>query len=405
MSIFLIRRSAVIAIACAVISMATAAAAQTASTPGFVSGPLTWTPTLTISDAGVDSNVFNSFEDPKEDVTGAFIPRVNAALNLPYLRMETIGGAEYQYFERYKNERALNGNVNSRVTLPFRLFQPAVFGSWAHARDRSGNELDVRARHTDTLYGAGLGFALATRVNFNLSGSVAKTRYDQGQDFRGVDIATQLNRQSMMATGSARITMTPFTSLLLDASVSQDEFALKPVLNTDNLRGDVGFEFSPDAVISGRAFVGYRAIYPERNISAPDGARTFFGVTSSVDLSYTLLGRTRFNPRIARDATYSVSGTTPYYVSTVAGMQITQTLFGPLQLLLRGDRERMQYPATPLEAARTDTAETWGGGLAIRVSARSLIAFNYDQAQRRSPAEPLFNFHRRHIYTTITYGF
>jgi hypothetical protein len=220
-----------------------------------------------------------------------------------------------------------------------------------------------------------------------------------------VDLASQLNRQATTITAGIRMAVSPLTTFFTDGSVGRDEFALQSSRNTDNLRGSIGFEFAPDAVIRGRALVGYHQMQPQHPSAVPGGAVAFRGLTSNVDLSYTLLGRTQFSPRFSRDTVYSVSTTQPYYVATGGGLEILQTLVGPLDLILRGSREKLAYPPTDIAASRTDRVETYGGGLSVRLSMQGRIGFNYDDSKRRSSAGTLFGYARRRIYTTVTYGF
>jgi hypothetical protein len=110
-------------------------------------GPLAWTPTLTLRDAGVDSNVFNSpeAEIPKQDVTGTLTPAVDSVLTLGVMQLATQGRADFLYFERYTNERAINGRIAGRMQFPTTRVHPVLTGSWEHAKERNGNEIDIRA--------------------------------------------------------------------------------------------------------------------------------------------------------------------------------------------------------------------------------------------------------------------
>jgi len=68
-----------------------------------------------------------------------------------------------------------------------------------------------------------------------------------------------------------------------------------------------------------------------------------------------------------------------------------------LQELTRADR-------TTRAAARIDHADAIGGGLSIRVGDGAVVALLYDNSRRRSTGGTLFNYDRRRVYTTITYG-
>lgn len=400
------RAVVVLLIAMGVCATASTASGQGGATAGrFVMGPLQWTPTLQLRDAGIDSNMFNSPEDAKQDVGGSFMPQVDSLLTLGVMQAATQGSVEYVYFERFKNERAVNGRVASRMAFPLSRIQPTATVSWARVKERPTSEIDVRAARTDRGYGAGLTTKLTTRFAVNADIARQEVQYDSGHSFRGVDLASQLNRQTTIITTGIRVAVSPLTALFTEGSVGRDEFALQSSRNTDNLRGTVGFEFAPDAVIRGRALVGYHNMQPQHASTEPGGATRFSGLTSAVDLSYTLLGRTQFSPRFSRDTTYSISTTQPYFVSTVGGLEILQTLVGPLALVLRGSREKLAYPPTDIDVARTEFVEIYGGGLSVRISTQGRVGVNYEDTKRRSSGGALFGYARRRIYTTVTYGF
>jgi hypothetical protein len=121
-----------------------------------------------------------------------------------------------------------------------------------------------------------------------------------------------------------------------------------------------------------------------------DLSLNFAGWTSLFDLSYTLLGRTRFTGRTSHDTSYSGLDNRPFYVSTVGGLEVTHNLVGPVDVELRGSREKLGYAATTFQPARTDHANTVGGGLIVRLSMQSRIGFYYDDNQRRSTQDQLF---------------
>jgi hypothetical protein len=137
-----------------------------------------------------------------------------------------------------------------------------------------------------------------------------------------------------------------------------------------------------------------------------DPSLNYAGWISQADLSYTLLGRTRFTGRTSHDTSYSGLDNRPYYVSTIGGLEVTHNLVGPIDLELRGSREKLDYSETAAGLpAHTEYAEVLGGGLIIRMSTQTRIGFYYDDQQRRSSESPQFEYSRRHVYTSVTYGF
>jgi len=389
-----------------VLAIASGARAQEPEKDGrFITGPLAWTPTFELRDAGIDSNVFNTPTDAKEDITATARSQVDSVLKLGLLRATTVGSLEYNYFEQYASQRGLNRRVSTHLEIPVTRFTPTMTVTWGRVKERSGNEIDLRTPRTDLDYTGGLEARLTSKLSIIASAGRQKSTYEPGFTFRELDVAQQLDRESTMATVTAHVVLTPFTSLSIDGTAAHDSFPFRPAAATDNGRIGARFEFSRDAVIRGAAGVGYHSMQPYYRRTARSSAAAFSGITSSIDLGYTLLGATRFITHFSHDANYSLYLNQPYYVSTYGGLQILQRLFGPVDLDLRGSLESLDYPQTETGSAYLDTAETFAGGLSIRVSRQAVLALLYDNSERRSERGPEFGYQRRRIYTTITYGF
>ena len=399
------RRTAIVALLAVLVTASGARAQEPPKDGRFITGPLAWTPTFELRDAGIDSNVFNTPTDAKEDVTATARSQVDSVLKLGLLRATTAGSLAYNYFEQYTSQRGLNRRVTTHVEVPAMRFSPSVSASWARVKERSGNEIDLRTPRTDLAYSGGLQARLTSKLSIIATAGRQKSTYDEGFTFHDTEIARQLNRESTMATVTARVALTPLTSLSVDATAAHDSFPFRPAAATDNGRIDARVEFAPDAVIRGAASVGYHSMQPYYRQTTRSTAAAFSGITSSVDLGYTLLGVTRFIAHFSRDANYSLYMNQPYYLSTSGGLQILQRLFGPVDLDLRGTVENLDYPQTEAEAAYVDTARTVAGGVSIRLSREAVLALLYDTSERRSPRGREFEYQRRRIYTTITYGF
>jgi len=403
---YLIRPAHIVVIIAASLGVSSTAFAQGGTTAGrFVTGPMVWTPTFQLREAGVDSNVFNTPLNPKQDVSGNASARVNSILTLGLLQASTLGGVEYTYFERYKNQRGLNRNVSTHLEFPVSRFSPDVTVTWNHVKERPNNEIDTRAPRNDLAYTAGIQTKVTSRIDVMATAGMLKTSYETGFTFRDVEIARQLNRKTVSATATMRMALTPLTSLAIDGTASHDEFPFKPESATDNGRIGAHLEFAPDAIIRGSATVGYHQMRPYHRQVANTAAGAFAGLASSVDLAYTLLSVTRLSGRFARDSSYSINTNQPFYVSTGGGLEILQMLFGPVDLDVRGSREKLNYPLTEAVPAYVDLADTLAGGLSIRAAPQTVVALIYDNTRRRSGRGQEFGYQRRRIYTTVTYGF
>src|ERR1041384_7926107 len=172
-------------------SVTTPAFAQNGSQGRFVSGPLDWTPTFQIREAGPDSNVFNTPENPKEDVSAIASSQVASILTLGVLQAATQGSAEYLYFQKYRNEGGPQGRVSSHLAFPLTRVSPDVTVAWDRVRERSNNEIDTRAPRTDFGYTAGLQTKLTSRIAVTASLGRQHTAYEKGFTFRGVELSNQ----------------------------------------------------------------------------------------------------------------------------------------------------------------------------------------------------------------------
>ena len=369
-------------------------------------GPLQWTPTLQLREAGLDSNVFNTPKDAKQDMTASFVPFVDSLLTLGIAQVATQGTAEYAYFQRYTNQRAINGRVSSRIVFPLSRIQPVATLSWAHVKERPTSEIDVRAPRTDLGYGGGLTTKLTSRLALNAIIDRQDTRYDSGEFFRGADLASQLNRQTTGITTGIRMAASPLTSFFVDGGASRDEFVLQRDRNTENVRGDLGFEFAPDAVIAG----------PRDGRLSQDAAATrLWSARRRARIRRAdIVGR--FDLHAAR--THALHSRASRATRRIPSARRSRTICRPpsaSRFCRRSSGRSTSWCAAAakswptrrprLAAARTDRADTLGGGLSIRISTQGRIGLNYDDTKRRSDAGAEFGYARRRIYTTVTYGF
>ena len=376
-------------------------ASRAQTTGRFQSGPLTWTPTLTLRDAGVDSNVYDEPINPRRDRSAVLSPQVDGLFRLSAAEVKFAGGADFVYFQRYTRERSVNTRANARAD--FRMLRLRPFGTIAvvDARERVNSEVDVRARRAERDVAGGVGIVLTPRGTLEVRGSFATATFREGEIFRGVDLAQRLNRETTAGTLRFRYEVTALTKLVVEGSTSRDRFLLSPGYDAKNLTARAGFEFEPDAILQGRATVGFHKLEP----LGPLGFG-FEGVTAGVDVWYVLLQRTRFNVRIARDTSYSFEAQ-PYFLQTTYGGEISHTLFSPIDLFVRGAWEALDYPGIVEHKLPADTLEVtrFGGGLLIRPGRRINMSINYEIIERAADTLPDRRYDRHRLYTNVTYGF
>jgi hypothetical protein len=182
---------------------------------------------------------------------------------------------------------------------------------------------------------------------------------------------------------------------------SRDRFTLSPAYDADNVRGIAGFEFEPDALLKGRATIGFHRIDPIGEL-----AFGFEGVNAGVELGYVLLQRTRFDVRISRDTSYSFE-TQPYFLQTIYGGEVLHTLVQRVDVFGLASWETLDYPgiAERLLPAHTLEVMRYAGGVAIRAAARARVTITYEHTERTALLMPERTYDRHRVFTTITYGF
>ena len=119
-----------------------------------------------------------------------------------------------------------------------------------------------------------------------------------------------------------------------------------------------------------------------------------------MDLSYALLGRTKFDGRLANDTTRSVEAA--FSVQKLYSLEVLQNILGPVDVVIRGSKEKLTYPENRLLGlpGRSDLTDIYGGGLSFRVTQRLTASLNYELGARRSP-QPGNSYDRERLYTTI----
>jgi len=367
----------------------------------FETGLFSWTPTVTLRDGGIDTNVFDEATDPKKDTIGVFVPQVDGILQLGTSKLSVSGAAEFVYFQRYSDERSINKRGAAKLEVPLTRLTPFAGFSYLDTRERQNAEVDLRAQRTDQDFSAGLTVHLTSRAGLELAGRGASSRYRAGQVEQGIDLATRFNRDTIGGAVRLRYDISPLTTFTADGDVARDEFVLSPEYNIDNLRVLAGLLFAPDAVIKGRAAIGYHKIRPQGAL-----AFGYDGVSANVDLGYVLLGRTRFDARIGRDTTQSIEAE-PYFLQTIYGGEVLHNLFGAVDVIGRASRETLDYPGLPARQIETDTLHVlrYGGAVAVRAADRLRFTVNYEFTERTGSTTTTRNFDRERIFTTITYGF
>jgi len=292
-------------------------------------GVLSFTPTLRLTNIGLDTNVFNrtGTERQTPDFTATVEPGVETRVTTPRLNARVSSTMSLVYYRKYATERAVNpgvdATVDQRLSGRFSLYGKSGIG---YAKERAGFEIDNRPRRLDhkSKVGARIG---GRKLEFDLHGSYTGVAFDPDVLFLNVKLAETMNHTSRGVGGGVTYRLTPYTSLTTVADAAANRFEFATDRDTNSYAASMGVQFHPRAVLAGTAGLGYRVLKPlsARN---PD----FAGFTPRAGLTYTLRDVLTVGVGAERDVETSFYTERPYFLYTVYEASIRQALFHHLDI-------------------------------------------------------------------------
>lgn len=366
-------------------------------------GPFAISPTLLLRDVGRDENVFNERDDPKSDFTFTLVPRAEIVFKPRGLRLAYTAATEYVYYRDYASERSTNLSSAVRADASLGWFLPYVLASGTNSRQRLNQEVDVRARYRERVYGAGFGITVGTRLTLGASGRTTRLRFDEATTFRGEELARSFDSDIDAIEGSAGIQLTPFTRVSLAVARERQRFTVEQERDSDSIRVTPTLAFSPEAVLNGSIAIGYRRFKPRSTALVG-----YSGFVATATVGTTLLNRHRVEMVFGRDIRYSYDRDTPYYLATGGTVTVTTHLVGPFDVRATGTRQLLAYRerrGLPLgERAGDDTMSGYGGGVGYRFRAQVRVGFNAEWSRRDSQRSLDRQYRNRRIFASLTWG-
>ena len=364
-------------------------------------GPLAFTPTISIKDVGLDTNVFNSSENPVQDFTATVSPQVDFWLRVGSARISGRANVGYVFFLNYAGERSFNTQDEFRVEFPRTHIKPFVEASYLNTRERSGLDVDTRARRMERWLTAGVDLLFSPRLTVRPAGRRGHVAYDQDAVSGGVPLRYVFDRDVTNLSVSARYKVTPLATLVVAADAENADFTFSPDRDSRTIRVMPGLELSPFAIVKGSAYVGVR-----RLDMLASGIPDYLGPVGSAELRYTLRGSTGFSLNVNRDVFYSFEIEQPYYVLTDVTASVTRHVVGPWDVQGRIGHQQLAYrnvDTVPPLAPRTDQVTFYGAGIGYRIGHTARLGVNLDSYHRRSPV-PGRACDGLRLLTSITYG-
>jgi len=367
----------------------------------FHVGFLRYTPSLVLSNLGVDTNVFNELEDPKEDFTVAFGPKAEFWSRLgPRARFYGSVGIDYQYFQEYDSQRSFGTSDVARVDVDLGRLMPFAEGMYVNTRVRPGYEIDERARRENLTGRVGVGVRVQSKTRLLAWIREERYRFDAGEEFLDVELSVALDRDSKYFGGGAQVELTPLTTFILDVESGEDRFVLSPERDADTYKVVGGFKFKPFALIDGNLSLGYRS-FTTLDRLVPD----YGGFVAAVGLGY-ILRSTRFNGEFNRDVAYSFETVEPYYLQTDWGLAVTQKITTAWDIVGRVGQYKLDYETIGLPGGtrRSDSGNRYGGGVGYTLGQYIRLGFDVNYMDRESEADITRNYDGVRAGATVTYG-
>ncbi len=368
-------------------------------------GPLALSPAISLTNAGVDNNVFNEPTQaaPKSDFTMTVQPKIDLWLHIG--RSMVIGNVteDLVYYEKYANQRSANSSFKVGLLVPLtRIILNGNVG-YLNTKDRPGFEIDARLQRTEFSSDGSIELRALSKTFIGVKATRQVVNYDQNDVFVGSNLHDELNRTVTAESITLRHQLTPLTSLTLDAGKQQDRFEFDHLRDSDSTMITAGIKFDPFALLKGSARFGYRNFQP-----LVAGLPNYRGSTAAVDLTYVALGSTKVTVTGTRDINYSYDINQPYYLQTGAELSLAQQIFGPVDVVGRVGIQRLDYRdragAVIAVSDRTDSVHSYGGGIGYHLGRDIRIGFNVDQAHRTSAVSDR-QYDDLRYGAAVTYGF
>jgi hypothetical protein len=360
-------------------------------------GPFELSPNLTIKQIGIDDNVFHETTNPKRDYVIGISPELTVFSRMGLTQFAASTITDFTHYAKYDSERSFTRTLRGRFDLHLSRFRPSIAGAANSSRERPNDEIDTRARRRDTEASARVGYDLSPLAQ--IYGGVARVGidYQQGESFRGVDLDRSLDRRLEQVQGGVRLSLTPFTTLVLDATVARDRFATASGRDTSSRTAATELIFGNDAIIRGRVKVGFEDFRPEDPTLVP-----YKGVVTEVALSFRGVWLGRFDGSISRQIHYSYDENEGYYVGTGGQVTYTQRVVGPLDVQVVYGASLQDYGRRIGLLGRTDDTHMYGGGIGLNRDTGSRFGVNYEYRNRDAQAAAE-SYARRRVFVSYTY--
>jgi hypothetical protein len=341
-------------------------------------GPLRIQPQLIISNAGVDSNIFYSPNEPVKDYTVTAGPA--ATIYLPIHRklvLSAYGSPQYVWYSKTARERTWNYYLNGAAQISLKNVFFSVEGVYSDARERWNTEIDIRPRRKEEGYGGSALVRLAHKTSIALGYRTVKFDYESVVYGDAFDVRERLNRREGYANLSLYYQASSQRRIFIDLEYGLYDFEFASQAVVSDARSGAayaGLEFSRlGRRVRGRIRVGYKK-YDVRAAEGPD----YQGIVGDSQLSVRLAKPLVVRGSYVRDVRFSLWYNNPYYIESRPGAGASVYPFRFLRLDYDYSMGRNRYPLVGgggPEEKRLDDFRIHSGGAYFRI--KKNVAFGF----------------------------
>jgi len=314
------------------------------------------------------------------------------------MRFTGAGQLDFNYFQRFAAIRSIDTDSRANVALALGRLTPHAGGSWANARHHRSFEIDFPVRRVDQSWDAGVDLTVSTKTSIAVMVRRSRVEYTGETVYLESDLASVLGDTSTVTGVGVRYALTPLTTVGAQFERDHERLPHAPERNADGVRLTSIVEFRPLALVSGQAQIGVRSrTFNDRN------APPFQGMVTQVDLSYTLLGRTRLTVRAQRDLSYSYRPGERDYLQTGTEGVVTHRLGTSWDVSGSVGRFRLQYGLADRNA-RAERVLYYGVDVG-RTMFRSRVGFQVSRQTRSSDFSARREYEEMRISSSVSYRF
>ena len=361
-------------------------------------GPFAVSPSVWIRELGVDSNVFDEDQNPKRDQVLSLSPVVDLFGTFGLVQTAVISRTDFTWYSTYESERAIGGLVRGRVDVLPSRFRLSVGGGLVHTRERPSLEIERRARRDQQEVWGGAGFEVSPIARVYATAHQMDLEFEEGEIYRDTVLGDALNRREQAFEAGLALSVTPFTTVVVSGRRSEDRFVTDVDRNgvSHSVRGE--FSFARDALLQGRATVGYRDFQP-----VDPALSRYRGVVSGAGLSLTGYWRGRIDVDALRDVSYSYDANEGYYLGTDLVATYTQRVVGAVDVRFRGGVGKMDYGRRAGVDERVDSMRMLAAGVGYNFNHGGRVGVTYEHDTRDSDTYADRRYVSRRLFVSYAY--